>query len=165
MTESQFKEAFLPLYRQMYGFALTLLGNSDDAADVVQEVMARMWRMCGEIPVLQSPKAYALTAVRNYCLTVRRRPAVEQPLEPGADVADPVTADSSMSADSTRRLIARAIASMRGAAAEVMSLSVFEQCSNAEIEQITGLSAVNVRVILSRGRKELREILRRESGF
>ena len=40
---------------------------------------------------------------------------------------------------------------------QVLRLRGIEDCSIDEIEQITGLSAVNIRVLLSRARKIIRE--------
>jgi len=41
----------------------------------------------------------------------------------------------------------------------VMKLRHMDECSMEEIEQITGLTAVNIRVLLSRARKTIREQL------
>jgi RNA polymerase sigma-70 factor (ECF subfamily) len=40
---------------------------------------------------------------------------------------------------------------------QVLRLHSIEGCSQQEIEQLTGLSAANIRVLLSRARKMLRE--------
>lgn len=52
-----------------------------------------------------------------------------------------------------RRLIDRLPDKQR----QVMKLKSIDDCSMDEIEQITGLSAVNIRVLLSRARKIIRE--------
>lgn len=41
---------------------------------------------------------------------------------------------------------------------DVLNLSVFGDCSNEEISEITGESAANVRQLLSRARKKLKSI-------
>jgi DNA-directed RNA polymerase specialized sigma24 family protein len=40
---------------------------------------------------------------------------------------------------------------------EVMKLRHLSECSIEEIEQITGLNAINIRVLISRARKTIRE--------
>ena len=41
---------------------------------------------------------------------------------------------------------------------QVLQLRAFNECSFEEIESITGLTSVNVRTLLSRGRRRLKEL-------
>lgn len=41
---------------------------------------------------------------------------------------------------------------------EILRLSIFEDLSAKEISEITGVSGTNVRQLLSRGRKKIKEI-------
>ena len=41
--EQQFKELFLSEYGRMYKAAYILLGDEDEAKDVVQDVSAKLW--------------------------------------------------------------------------------------------------------------------------
>lgn len=48
---------------------------------------------------------------------------------------------------------------------KVIRLKHFDDCSTEEIEQIMGLTAVNVRVLLSRARKKIREIFEKQYSY
>ena len=65
--EQQFKELFLSEYNRMYKAACILLGDEDEAKDVVQDVFAQLWN--GTTPLREeSQRAFLLTCVRNRCL-------------------------------------------------------------------------------------------------
>lgn len=159
MTDRQFSDHMMPHYKSMYGVALAMTGNPDQAADTVQDVMLQIWSKRREIELPATAKAYLLTAVRNRCISDRRLCRVEQcDISNCQEPAAMETADSSAVHSSTAGLISMAIDAMPETMAEVMRLSLFGECSNSEIEQITGLSAVNVRAMLSRGRRRLRSL-------
>ena len=53
----------------MYKAAYILLGDEDEAKDVVQDVFAKLW--AGTIPVKEeSRRTFLLTCVRNRCLNI-----------------------------------------------------------------------------------------------
>jgi len=65
--EQQFKELFLSEYSRMYKAAYILLGDEDEAKDVVQDVFAKLW--AGTTPIKEeSQRTFLLTCVRNRCL-------------------------------------------------------------------------------------------------
>ena len=43
MNASEFKQRFLPLNARLYKAAYLMLGNEDDAKDVVQDVYLKLW--------------------------------------------------------------------------------------------------------------------------
>ena len=69
MQERQFKELFLSEYDRMYKAACILLGDEDEAKDVVQDVFAKLWD--GTNPLgEESQRTFLLTCVRNRCLNI-----------------------------------------------------------------------------------------------
>ena len=69
IKEQKFKELFLTESGRMYKAAYILLGDEDEAKDVVQDVFAKLW--AGTIPLKEeSQRTYLLTCVRNRCLNI-----------------------------------------------------------------------------------------------
>jgi RNA polymerase sigma-70 factor (ECF subfamily) len=67
--EQQFKELFLSEYGRMYKAAYILLGDEDEAKDVVQDVFAKLWG--GTTPLREeTTRTFLLTCVRNRCLNI-----------------------------------------------------------------------------------------------
>ncbi|MCA6069240.1 sigma-70 family RNA polymerase sigma factor [Chryseobacterium sp. RG1] len=68
MTQQTFKDTVFILKDEMYRFAKRFVMSSDEAEDVVQDVMIRFWQKKDELGQFGNLKSYALKAVRNECL-------------------------------------------------------------------------------------------------
>lgn len=158
MTEQEFRERVMPLQRMMYGIALKMGIPPDDAADAVQETQVRLWRHRSGIPEPpQECRLYCLAALRNECLTAIRRTRPVEPLEEaGQQIAD--MPDETEYRD-TRRRIEILIDRLPGGQRDVIRMSGFGGLENNEIAEATGLSENNIRQLLSRGRRRLREMM------
>ena len=67
--EKQFKQLFHSEFGRMYKAAYILLGDEDEAKDVVQDVFAQLWN--GTAPLREaSARIFLLTCVRNRCLNL-----------------------------------------------------------------------------------------------
>ena len=65
IKEQRFKALFLSESGRMYKAAYILLGDEDEAKDVVQDIFAKLWTGTEE-----SQRTYLLTCVRNRCLNI-----------------------------------------------------------------------------------------------
>ena len=75
--EQQFKELFLSEYGRMYKAAYILLGDEDEAKDVVQDIFAKLW--AGTAPIKEeTQRTFLLTCVRNRCLNLIAHRQTEQ---------------------------------------------------------------------------------------
>ena len=64
-----FDSQILPCHRRMYAAALAMLGSTDDAADAVQTAMLNIWEAVADGSRFDAPMSYALSALRNVCLS------------------------------------------------------------------------------------------------
>lgn len=154
MDTSVFKETFLPFSRMMYAEAFRLLGNAEDAEDAVQDVYAKLWERRESLGELDNPRAYTMAMVRNRCLTlVTLRPAKAPDTVTEEAGADPVGEIEVR--DSAERIIG-IINSLPESQRRVIMMHDVEGCDNSEIVETTGMSAENVRQLLSRARRFIR---------
>ena len=72
MTDQEFRADILPLQDAMYRVAFILLRNEEDAADIVQDTILKLWQKHKELSRSQNHKAYCLTAARNNALSLLR---------------------------------------------------------------------------------------------
>ena len=109
---------------------------------MVQEAYLKLWNKRDELAGVLNTEAYCVTLVKNLCYDALRR---SRPDEDGHAPEDEV--------NQVRRLIGRLPEQQK----RVILLRDVNDCSFEEIEQATGLNAINIRVLLSRARKKIRE--------
>ena len=163
MTAATFKEIFLPLSAAMYRTAYSLLGNPQDAEDAVQEAFIRLWQKRDRLPVEEDLGAYCQMLVRNLCIDSQRRGRLAEAdvMAENVRVADGQSASSAIEKKEVVAQVEHAIQALPENQQRVVKLHLMHDHSLSEIEQETGFSAVNVRVLWSRGKKKLQQLLRR----
>ena len=72
MNATEFKQLLLPLNARLYKVAFLLLGNEDDAKDVVQDAYLKLWNQREKLNNLDNPQAFCTTLVRNMCIDRHR---------------------------------------------------------------------------------------------
>lgn len=154
MTISEFNNLVLPAYGLMQSTARRLLGRAEDAADVVQDVMRRLWEMRADIDPEVNVAGYAVRAVHNRCVDIIRN---SHPTVGVEELAGMTVEDNDLRTNELEALD-RAICSMTGTQHSVLTLSL-DGYSNAMIAEKLNLSESNVRQLLCRARKELRNKL------
>ncbi len=140
---------------QMLRFATTILKNTYDAEDVVSQVSERLWR---ERERLKGTTAasFAMTSVRNACydmLRQRQRRGYELPDENIASGSAPPEMRD------TIEMVRKAINTLPPVQREVIHLKDIEGYSTHEIATMLDKEESNIRVILSRSRTALKEII------
>ena len=163
MPASLFKQLLLPLYPRLQRVALRLLGNTEDAEDMVQEVYMKLWSKRDALPDVQDVEAYCVTLTKNMCIDRLRMAEVEK--EDVDEVPTMLAATDDVEAQVERRdaveQVKQIIETLPEHQQQVITLRDMEDCSFEEIVEQTGLTAVNIRMLLSRARKTIRERLKK----
>ncbi len=163
MPSSLFKQLLLPLYPRLQRVALRLLGNTEDAEDMVQEVYMKLWSKRDALPDVQDVEAYCVTLTKNMCIDRLRIAEAEK--EDMDEVPIMLAETDDVEAQVERRDAVEQVKQIIGTLPEhqqqVITLRDMEDCSFEEIVEQTGLTAVNIRMLLSRARKTIRERLKK----
>ena len=74
-----FKNDYLPLQPAMQRMAESILGNEDEAADVVQDCFVALWNDRERLRRVVNREAWCITLVKRRCVDVlrKRRPTVD----------------------------------------------------------------------------------------
>lgn len=163
MNADEFKALFLPLHARLYRTAYALLWNAQDAEDIVQDAYLKLWRKRDELDIRTNPEAYCVSLIRRLCLDQLRssRHEAEETLEDTLPLpADDDPGQRLEQRDETVRL-KQLIAALPLTQRRVLWLRDVDERSFDEIEETTGLNAVNIRATLSRARKKIREQFKR----
>jgi RNA polymerase sigma-70 factor (ECF subfamily) len=161
MTAEQFKRVYYALHPKLYRIAFALLNNAADAEDVLQDTYCKLWSRRMELNEVLQPEAFCVSLIKNLCLdylkTSRRR-GENEPVEL-LQMPDETTPENELESKEKIQHIEVLIEQLPEKQRIVLKMRGCGDCSFEEIEAATGESAVNVRVLLSRARKTLKDRL------
>lgn len=160
-------DRFAPL---LHSVVLRILGDADDAEEVLEETFWQAWRQAGRYEerrggistwLVMMARSRAVDRVRS-----RRRFREErwdelaEPAESGFDDgAAPVSPLDSAHDDEVRRVVARAVAGLPREQRQAVELAYFGGMSQTEIAQATGLPLGTVKTRARLALQKLREAL------
>lgn len=154
MTGREFDAVFRRLYLPLGMYALRIVGNVDDAEDVVSEAFAKAWQAVQSGVGIANFDGYMYRAVRNECISHLRHRKEIIGLEAVPEV-DEETVDTSLRDAS----IWRAVDALPERCREVFLLSKRDGLSNDEIAEELGLSVKTVKNQMTKAYSRLREAL------
>lgn len=169
MRRAAFESAVAEHGRRVFTLSVYLLNDREEAEDVTQEVLIRLWKRGSEVDAGRLG-AWLARVTRNRCLDVlrSRSSARYAVLTSGdADVADTAADDrpgpeKRAHAAQLGSRIHDAIADLAEPYRSVVVLREILGLSYAEIQEVLDMPLNSVRVTLHRGRRKLREALREE---
>ena len=157
---NEIKEIWLPLSDRFYRVAYHILESQEDAEDAVQELYLKLIKTPGKFSDIQNPAAYGITILRNICIDIIRRREQRRSEELHeymiADVSSP---DKAAAEKDKLRILIHEIDKLPQKQSIVLKMRTLEGLEYDEISQRTGLSQVNIRVLISVARKTLKKNL------
>ncbi len=161
MKASEFKEQFLPLSRRMYWTAWRLTGHAQEAEDLVQDAYLQLWTKRDQLGEIENSEAYCIALVRNIYLNHIRRKRVDISEQPSERllVTDETSIEEKVALEDESQEVQRLIGLLPVQQRRIITLHDVEDLSNEEIRQQTGLQPTHIRVLLSRARKAIREMI------
>lgn len=167
MDAEEFKLRFLPLHTQLYHTAFRLMGNAMDAEDMVQEAYLKLWERRDDLGHVANMEAYCTSLIRHICIDAfrRKRPEEDSPPPEEFPLTDNEDAATALERQDEAEQLTSLINRLPEGQRTVMTLHDVEGCSYEEIEEATGFTAVNIRVMLSRARKKIREQFERIRNY
>ncbi len=160
MDHSEFKKLFLPLSNNMYKTSLNILGNYDDAMDVVQDTYLTLWNIKDDLDNVKNINAFTTKMVKNKCIDkIRKDKRLSSNLNSSNKINIENTIEDDFIALEGKTKIINWIKSQKEPNKSIFIDRHFNELSFKDISEKTNLNEGNIRVILSRMRKELRKFL------
>lgn len=167
MNLEYFESQVLPAKNKLFRFAFKMLGNSEEAKDVVQEAMIKVWNGREPEEGIQNMEAWCMKITKNLSLDRLRSLQRKQTdsLE-GVDVKQeaPSPYDRTEIIESMKR-IEELMATLPDKQREVMHLRDIEGHSYNEIGEIMEIDLSQVKVYLFRARNAVRERLLKLNAY
>jgi RNA polymerase sigma-70 factor (ECF subfamily) len=161
MNQEDFESRVLPAKNKLYRFAFKLLGSSEEAKDVVQETMIKVWNG-RDLAEVQNMEAWCMRITKNLSLDKlrsRQRKATG-PMNDGFDVAhESLSPFEKTELHESMKRINELMTALPEKQRQVMHLRDVEGYSYNEICDILELDMSQVKVNLFRARNAVREKL------
>ena len=149
----------------MFSLALKMVGDEEEAKDVVQETFLRVWQRLGAYDTQRSFTTWLYVIASRLCLDALRNKKRTSPLPADEQVLRHFAADITTQRQLENRewvSIVRTLADgLSPKQRLVFTLSQLEGLPSQEVEQVTGLSASQVKSNLYVARQTIRERLKR----
>lgn len=159
MGSDEFKRRFLAFHRLIFRIAYAVSGNKDDAEDTTQEVYEKLWRQRQSLPAVQNDEAYIVTIAKNTALDRLRNHLRHrmQPMPSENEAGDNRAGEQQMENRETLQHIEKLLLTLPQAQQTAIRLRHFADVPIADIAQTMQLTEVNVRQLLSRARRTMKE--------
>jgi|CXWL01.1.fsa_nt_gi RNA polymerase sigma-70 factor (ECF subfamily) len=151
-------------HERLFRLALRLLGEREEARDLVQESFLRAARSFRSVPAEgREAEAWLVRVAVNLCRDRFRRRAVRGDGAPlGIDLPDPGSGPEARAV--ARATVIRALAHLPPRRRAVLVLHELEELPVAEIARLLGIGRVTVRWHLAAGRRGLAQVLAPNPG-
>ena len=168
MNRESFESLVMPSKNKLYRFALRLLGDKEDAKDVVQEVMIKVWKGREQAAEIRNLEAWCMKLTKNLSLdrlrSMERR--ITGSLEDGKEVKlEAASPHERTEIQENMNQISELMASLPDKQRQVMHLRDIEGYSYIEICEILEMDMSQVKVYLFRARSFVREKLSKINAY
>ena len=161
MEEIEFNTYVLPLRDRMFRYAQSLLLSAAEAEDAVADLLERLWVERSRLAGCRNIDSFVLTALRNRCYDLlRSRRARSRRDDAFGEGIERATMGESGVWEICEQ-VRRAIASLPERQREAVHLKDIEGYPTREVAELLGCDEAQERVLLSRARSALREILQK----
>jgi RNA polymerase sigma-70 factor (ECF subfamily) len=154
MTQETFKNTVFILKDEMYRFAKRFVMSSDEAEDVVQDLMIKFWQKKEELEKFGNLKSYVLKSVKNECLNRLKHHDVKLSF---ADLQLHRSELYSMDVNNMKEHILGFINQLPEKQKMVIHLKDVEEYDVSEISEIMEMEENAVRANLMRARQKVKE--------
>ncbi len=158
------KQALTQLYTAtkaaVYGFALSMLRNTHDAQDVMQEVYIRIYAAAPEYVPRGNPKAWIFTVTRNLCLMKLRQGTKIIPIEP--ELLDPPDVRDEITQTVERVVLREALSQLSDTEMQIVVLHAIAGQKHQDIATLLDIPLATVRSKYRRALSKLKTILNQE---
>ena len=158
MDAREFKQRFMPHHKLLYRVAYQLTANAQDAEDLLQDMYLKLWQKRNELPQEAVKQAYLVTMMRHLFLDQRRLKHLDtSELKEEASPPDERSLDHQIDSQDEARQMEGLISQLPERDGRIIRMHLVEERSYEEIEQDTGLSQSNIRIIVMRTRQKLKQ--------
>ena len=166
MKEISFKNDVLPLKDKLFRLALRITLNREEAEDIVQDTLMKLWNQRDEWSAIQNMETYSMTICRNLSLDAiekkeRLNISLDETVHDRPDTSR--TQDEELMKQQQLNTVMRIIGQLTEKPRTIMQLRDIEGKSYQEIADIMSINVSDVKVNLFRARQKVLGSVNKES--
>lgn len=158
MLEQNFNAIFSSLLDQWFRFSIAMVGNKEDAEDIVQEALIKLWKRKNKMSEVKNIKAYSLQVVKNLCYDKINKKKSTFSFDTKKHDINYYSIEDEIYAKEEIAIIIKLLEKLPNRQKEIFILKDMEGCTYNEIKIITNLEISNIRANLSMARKKIKEL-------
>ena len=161
MSLEAFKTRVLPVKNKLFRFAYRLVNSEEEAKDIVQDVMIKVWNNRENMDQTRNMEAWCMTLTRNLSLDrLKSKHLGHQEIETQYDLANPLaTPYRSTEMSDTMHRVNELIEGLPSKQKQIIILRDVEGMTYKEISKVLEIDINQVKVNLFRARRSVRENL------
>ncbi len=170
MKEIRFQTDVLPLKDKLFRLALRITLNRQEAEDIVQDTLIRVWNKRDEWDQIENIEAYATTICRN--LALDRSNQVRNRTIEDTDINDHTTViaaspppDEALHQRQSLEIVRQLMDNLPETWRTIMLLRDVEEKSYKEIADILGINETQVKVYLHRARTKIKTTIEKINQY
>lgn len=159
MTQQEFETIAAELRPMMYDVGMRYFHSQEDAEDVAQESLLRLWKFCANMDAAMNVKGLAVKVAKNCCISMKRKKDRNLFLDAEDSHIDdsiPTYDFDWLEAKENEVLIDRMMQDMLAPRErELFEMRRLHGMSNDEIEACTGIKKATIQSMVSKARTKL----------
>lgn len=160
------EEAFAKLAPQLRSLAQKVSrgagASKEEAEDIAQDAMLRLWQMHDELEKFNSLEAVTARIARNLTFSLHRKPMLDDLNGKEITLLQPSPAET-LEDKENDEWMQRRIDQLPDTEHTILMMRQVEQRSNKEIAQLLGIAETSVSTLLARARRRLLEDIKRRN--
>jgi len=166
MTCDEFEHFAREQRVMLFDIGRRFFGNDDDADDVAQEALLRLWMVRERVDMKTNVVGLAKKMARNYCISRwrQRNHLVTEELNEEIVRSENVTPQTILEESENGILLQRAMSHLQPAYRRLFLIKQEAAMDVSQMSAITGMAPHTIETMLSRARKQLYEELIKRKG-
>ncbi len=168
MNDIDFRQHLLPIKDKIYRMGLRITRNAQEAEDLTQDTLVKVWRECQNGSSIDNLEAYCITVCRNLALDrIERHENGTLSIEAEqADALDTAPSpEERLEQDDRMRTVQRIFNELPERQRSAIQLRDIEGMTYAEAAAAMGISEELFKVTLHRARKIVREAYEKQDNY
>jgi RNA polymerase sigma-70 factor (ECF subfamily) len=166
MDQNDFLKLITPFKDKLFRLAKRLLVSTEEAEDVTQEVLLKLWNKNEDLGNYNSLEAFAMTMTKNYCLDqLKAKRSGNLKLVHDNYIDRQPSLENQLEAKDSLNWVEKAINELPEQQRMIIQMRDIEEYEFEEIAKIMNMNETAIRVALSRARKTIRAFMLKTNDY